>query len=184
MRSSLAKAVRNSFSREIAEQNPEFVPERSEQVPAGDRLFVWSFAENLRFYIYLQINQKSHQDSFTVELACSSSRFPFGHPALGPTPRKDGSVRFRLPQLYRDEWRPKTAWEPWWWIGPPQVPDEVTSKVVKRAAAGERPLLDEQVTVEDALPLVEAQVQNTLDRIKRFGIPFFERFARPRSETR
>jgi hypothetical protein len=31
--------------------------------------------------------------------------------------------------------------------------------------------------IEHALPLVEPQVQDAIDRINRFGIPFFEQFA-------
>ena len=181
MRSPLAKAVRNSFSRRMQEELPQFVPVKSEHAVPGDLLYVWKFSQELKFYIYLEISQKSYQDSFTVELACSAADFPFSHAALGPTPQKDGSVRFRLPQLYRDEWRPGTGWEPWWWIGSPIVPEGVTSKAVMRAVAGKRPLTDEGLPIEQALPLVEPQVQNAIDRINRFGIPFFEQFAQCRS---
>lgn len=31
--------------------------------------------------------------------------------------------------------------------------------------------------IEQALPVVEPQVQDAIDRIKRFGVPFFEQFA-------
>jgi hypothetical protein len=161
----------------MQEELPQFVPVKSKQTLPGDILYVWSFSQSLKFYIYLAISQKSFQDSFTVELACSAADFPFSHAALGPTPQKDGSVRFRLPQLYRDEWRPRTGWEPWWWIGPPKESTGVTSKAVARAVAGRRPLTDEGMPIEQALPLVEPQVQDALDRIKRFGIPFFKQFA-------
>jgi hypothetical protein len=177
MRSPLAKAVRNSFSRRMQEELPQFASVKSKHAIPGDLLYVWNFSQGLKFHIYLEISQKSYQDSFTVELACSAADFPFNHAALGPTPQKDGSVRFRLPQLYRDEWRPKTGWEPWWWIGPPMVPQDVTSKAVERAVAGKRPLMDEGMPIEQALPLVQPQVQDAIDRIKRFGIPFFEQFA-------
>src|SRR5882762_1591934 len=177
MRAPLAKAVRNIFSQRMQEELPQFAPVKSKQVLPGDLLYVWSFSQAQKFYIYLRISQKSHQDSFTVELASSSADFPFSHAALGPTPQKDGSLRFRLPQLYRDEWRPRTGWEPWWWIGPPIVPKEVTSKAVARAVAGKRPLTDQGMPIEQALPLVEPQVQDAIDRIKRFGLPFFEQLA-------
>lgn len=177
MRSPLAKAVRNSFSRRMREELPQFVPVKSEHAIPGDLLYVWSFSQEHKFYIYLEISQKSYQDSFTVELARSASDFPFSYAALGPAPQKDGCVRFRLPQLYRDEWRPKAGWEPWWWIGPPIVPEGVTSKAVARAVQGKRPLTDEGLPIEQALALVEPQVQDAIDRIKSFGIPFFEQFA-------
>jgi hypothetical protein len=31
--------------------------------------------------------------------------------------------------------------------------------------------------IEQALPLVEPRVRDAIDRIKRFGVPFFEQFA-------
>jgi hypothetical protein len=42
---------------------------------------------------------------------------------------------------------------------------------------GRRPLTDEGVPIEQALPLVEPQVQDAIDRLKRFGMPFFEKFS-------
>jgi hypothetical protein len=177
MRSPLAKAVRTSFASRIKEELPQFSAVGSKKCLPGDLLYIWSFRPNLNFYIHVQISQKSYQDSFTVELACSTTSFPFSTAALGPTAQKDGAVRFRLPQLYRDEWRAKTGWEPWWWIGPPIIPEEVTSKAAERAATGRRPLTDETIPVEQALPMVEPQVRDAIDRLKRFAIPFFERFA-------
>lgn len=162
----------------MREQLPQFVPAKSKQAMPGDLLYVWDIAKGLRCYVRLQINQKSYEDSFTVELACSTSDFPFTHAALGTSPQKDGSVRFRLPQLYRKEWHSKTAWEPQWWIGPPPVPQEVTAKAVERAVAGNLRLIDEGIPIEQALPLVETQVRDAIDRLQRFGIPFFEQYLR------
>ena len=178
MRARLAKAVRDNFARRMQAELPQFVPSRSKPVPPGDSLYLWNFSRSLKFYVFLQLSPKPKQDSFTVELACSSGDFPFSHAALGPTPQKDGSVRFRLPQLYRDEWRPKTGWEPWWWIVPRVEPREMTSKAVARAVAGKRPLTESPVSIEQAFLLVEPQVNDAVDRIKRFGVPFFEQYAK------
>ena len=178
MRARLAKVVRDSFAHRMQAELPQFVPSRSKPVPPGDSLYLWNFSRSLKFYVFLQLSQRPDQDSFTVELACSSGDFPFSHAALGRTPQKDGSVRFRLPQLYRDEWRPKTGWEPWWWIGPRVEPREITSRAVARAVAGKRPLTESAVSIEQALLLVEPQVNDAVDRIKRFGVPFFERYAK------
>jgi len=178
MRARLAKAVRDYFARKMQAELPQFVPSRSKPVPQGDSLYLWDFSRSLKFYVFLQVNQKPGQDSFTVELACSSGDFPFSHAALGPTQQKDGSVRFRLPQLYRDEWRPKTGWEPWWWIGLRVEPGEITSKAVARAVVGKRPLIEGAVSIEQALLRIEPQVNDAVDRIKRFGVPFFEQYAK------
>ena len=178
MRARLAKAVRDSFAHRMQGELPQFVPSRSKLVPPGDSLYLWNFSRSLKFYVFLQISHKPDQDSFTVELACSSGDFPFSHAALAPTPQKDGSVRFRLPQLCKDEWHPKTGWEPWWWIAPRVEPREITSKAVARAVAGKRPLIESAVAIEQASLLVEPQVNDAVDRIKRFGVPFFEQYAK------
>jgi len=47
-----------------------------------------------------------------------------------------------------------------------------------RVDSGALPEKDEGlIPIDQALPLVEAQVQDAVDRIKRFGVPFFQRFA-------
>jgi hypothetical protein len=162
----------------MREELPQFASVESGQTLLGDMLFSWDFSPAMKFHIYLEISQKT--DSFTVELACSPSDFPFDHAALGPTPQKDSSVRFRLPQLYRNEWRSKSGWEPWWWIGPSTEPEQVIAKAVTRAVEGKRPLISEDMPTEQALPLVQPQVQDAIDRIRRFGIPFFDQFAQSR----
>jgi hypothetical protein len=175
MRSPIAKAVRVSFSRRMQEELPQFT-RTSSKLP-GDLLYVQKFAKNLNFYINLLISHKSYQDSFTIELARSIDDYPFSRLALDPAPlNDDGTIRFRLPQLYREEWRPRTGWEPWWWIGPPMIPRNVTSKALERALTGKRPLIDE-IPIEEALPLVETQVQDAFERLKRFGISYFKQFS-------
>ena len=57
-------------------------------------------------------------------------------------------------------------------------PSEITSKAVARAVAGKRPLTESAVSIEQALRLVEPQVNDAVDRIKRFGVPFFEQYAK------
>jgi len=118
------------------------------------------------------------QDSFMVELSCSTGEFPLYLVAYGPNDVREGSVRFRLPELYRQEWAHTTRRVPWWWIGPLVTSEEVTSEALARAVARKRPLVDEGIPIEQALPLVEPEVQDAIDRIKRFGIPFFDQFAK------
>jgi hypothetical protein len=176
MRSQLATAVRDAFSRHI-QQFPQFAPIEPTGALQGGLLYRWQRATDLNCYIYLQISAKDYQDSFMVELSCARGEFPINLVAFGPNEVRDGCVRFRLPELYRQEWGDKSRRVPWWWIGPPVVPQEVTAKAVERAVAGKRPLIDEGLPIEQALPLVEPKVQDAIDRVKRFGIPFFERFA-------
>ncbi len=157
---------------------PQFVEVKSEGLTSGGLLYKWEFGQDLNFYVSLQLSVKMYQDSFTVELACSKAEFPSNQLALGPKDVRDGSVRFRLPELYREEWRSTLRQQPWWWIGPKVTPKEVTSRAVARASSGALPEKDEGLMpIDQALPLVEPQVQDAVDRIKRFGVPFFQRFA-------
>ena len=160
---------------------PQFVPIESTGALAGGLLYRWQCARDLTCYIYLQISAKDNEDSFVVELSCSRGDFPANLVAFGPNEVKGGSVRFRLPELYRQEWGHNSRRIPWWWIGPPPIPDEITSRAVARAVTRKRPLTDEAIPIEKALRLVEPQVRDAIDRIKRFGIPFFEQFAQRRS---
>ena len=51
-------------------------------------------------------------------------------------------------------------------------------KLAALAVALKRPLIEDRLSIEQALPLVEPQVQDAIERLKRFGIPFFEQLAR------
>jgi len=53
------------------------------------------------------------------------------------------------------------------------VPGNVTSMAVKRAVSRKRPLIEDRISIEQALPLVGPQVQDAFDRLIRFGIPYF-----------
>ena len=178
MRAKLAKAVRETFARKLQEALPQFIPVESQR-DSGNRLYKWGVAPDVNFYVYLQLSAKSHEDSFTIELGCSRREYPFDHGARDPNHEKDGAVRFRLPQLYREEWRPKTGREPWWWIGPQKSAKESIARTMERVKSGKLPEKDEGLMpIEQALPLVEPQVQDAIERLKRYGMPFFQKFAK------
>src|SRR5258708_40348391 len=103
MRTQLAKTVRQAFSRKMQQELPQFVEVESKGLTPGGLLYKWEFGEALNFYVCLQLSVKMYQDSFTVELACSKGEFPGNQLALGPNSVRSASVRFRLPELYREE---------------------------------------------------------------------------------
>ena len=177
MRPRLANAVRESFSRRMAQDLPQFVAAETAGALKGGLLYRWQRTRTLNCYVYLQISAKM-QDSFMVELSCSAGQFPLNLVAYGPNDIREGSVRFRLPELYREKWAQETRRVPWWWIGPQISSEEVTSTALTRALARKRPLVDEGMPIEEVLPLVDQEVRDAVDRIKRFGIPFFDQFAR------
>src|SRR5579864_2556417 len=155
MRSQLAKAVRDIFSRHMTQEFRQFSPVEPTGALLGGLLYQWARGSDLTCYVYLQISGKDYQDSFMVELSCSKGEFPISLVAFDPNDIRDGCVRFRLPELYRQEWGHKSRRVPWWWIGPPVGPQELTAKAVERAVAGKRPLMDEGMPFEQALPLIE-----------------------------
>jgi len=177
MRAQLAKAVQEDFSRYMQQEFPQFAPLEPTGVLRGGLLYRWQRTTDLNCYIYLQISAKEYQDWFTVELSCSKSEFPIHMSSFGPNDVREGCVRFLLPELYREEWRNSSRRIPCWWIGSPVIPQEVTTKAVERATVGKRPLIEEGIPIEQALPLVGLRVRDAIDRIKRFGIPFFKQFA-------
>jgi hypothetical protein len=177
MRSELAKAVKKDFSRRFLQQFHGFVPQEPTGALRGGLLYKWQHSPDLSCFVYLQISQKMYQDCFMVEIACSKGEFPIHLVAFDPNEVRDGSVRFRLPELYRDEWRQRSRRVPWWWIGPEITPKEITARAMARVDSGALPEKNEgMLPIDRALPLVEPQVQDAVDRIKRFGIPFFQRF--------
>jgi hypothetical protein len=156
---------------------PQFLPADAVGALRGGLLYAWTRRPDLCCYIYLQISTKDYQDCFMVELSCSRGEFPINLVAYGPDNIRNGSVRFRLPELYREEWSHESRTVPWWSIGPQTEAKDVTSRAATRAAAKKRPLVDEPLPIEQALPLVETQVRDAIGRIKRFGLPFFDQFA-------
>lgn len=112
-----------------------------------------------------------------VELSTSNGEFPLHLVAFDPNDVRGGCVRFRLPELYRDEWRSISRRVPWWWIGPEITPKEVTAHAMAQIGKGRQvgAVDDLQLPISEALPLVEPTVRDALDRIEKFGIPFFQK---------
>ena len=114
-----------------------------------------------------------------VELSTSNGEFPLHLVAFDPNDVRDGCVRFRLPELYRDEWKLMSRRVPWWWIGPEITPKEVTAHAIEQIGRGRQIGADDdlQLAISEVLPLVEPTVLDALDRIEKFGIPFFQKLA-------
>jgi hypothetical protein len=174
MRAKIAKAVREVFASKLRQEIPQFVLVETQRTRPGDRLFSWRMNSDASAYIYLFISPKYNQDRFSVELACSAGEFPMQMPRQPNSGEQNGPIRFRLPQLYKDQW-PKKNWEPMWEVGPHDTPREAISRVVvPRHEVGK--IQERLLPIEQAIELVEPQVQDAIDKIRRFGIPFFQKF--------
>ena len=181
MRAKIAKAVRELFSRKLQQEMGYFEPLRTSKIRKGDLLFCWSVNSAVNAYIYLFISPKYDQDRFTVELACSQGDFPL-QMARQPSHEVNGKIRFRLPQLFKSQW-PKRGWEPMWEVGPHDSPREAIDRAHAQIKAGEIPgVKDNLIPIDQALKLVEPQVQDAIDKIRKFGIPFFQKIGGHNSE--
>jgi len=182
MRTEIAKAVREEFARKLHQEIGQFAPVKSTRIRQGDRLFSWRISPNMNAYIYLFISPKYNQDKFAVELACATADFPMQMPRE-PRSQANAAVRFRLPQLYKDQW-PKANWEPMWEVGPHDSPREAIVRAITHIKAGQVPgrREEELLPIEQAIKYVDPQVQDAIDKIKKFGIPFFIKFAEQNSK--
>jgi hypothetical protein len=182
MGTEIAKAVREEFAREVRKELVQFVAVETPNIPAGDCLFNWQIGPGMNAYIYLFTSPKYNQDRFAVEPACSAGEFPLQMPRE-PSFEAQGAVRFRLPQLYKDQW-PKKNWEPMWEVGPHDSPRDAIGRTVMHIKTGELPNAKDEglLPVEQAIQYVEPQVHDAINKIKKFGIPFFYKYAQRNSK--
>ena len=164
MRAPLAKAVRKEFATRLKEVVPEFVEAKGENIPPGDRLFLWEVSDELRFYLLLQFHP--YEDWFTLEVAVSRS----GHwPAFALLPNspeadvRDNDLRFRLGRL----WAPPQQ-DVWWELAPRPECGASMDEYMKR------------VPVDDLFPRVKPLVDDAVQRVVEYGAPYFQRAASER----
>jgi hypothetical protein len=70
-----------------------------------------------------------------------------------------------------------------WEVGPHDSPREAIDRAHAQIKAGEIPgAKDNLIPIDQALKLVEPQVQDAIDKIRRFGIPFFQKIGGQNSE--
>jgi hypothetical protein len=119
MRKEARKAVYREFTKALSGLCPMFA-HAGEQDAFSDYIYHWRFCDDLTFFLCLHLSPKSYKDCFMVECAWTNGIAPpvlcQWYPELRePDFLKDG--RFRLPQLWRNEWDSKV--EPWWDVSGP-----------------------------------------------------------------
>ena len=110
MRKEISRAVRREFAKELLRCLPQFVADRTENIPGVVEHYVWHVAPPLRFYVLLQIHRT--RNSFTVELVWTlRDRFPILLPLRSDTSPVVPEGRLRLGMLWDPEndawWEPK-----------------------------------------------------------------------------
>lgn len=157
MRSELGKAVRKRFGERLKEALSQFDAIKGEkQIAPGSSLYQWRLGPNLDFYLLLQVHHT--EDWFTLELAWTrNGRWP-AFAMLPGTPDgepKNGDLRFRLGRLWAD---PR---EDVWWQLAPRPP-----------AGADFDAYTKRVPVAEALARVEPLVEDAVQRLVRYGMPY------------
>jgi hypothetical protein len=160
VRAPLAKLVRKDFGIRLKSVAPHFSEAKGENIPPGDRLFVWEVAPTLRFYLLLQIHQ--HEDWFTIEVGISrTGRWPaYALTPVEPDRHAQGDSRFRLGRLWAPPQRDL------WWELAPRPPSGASFE----AYANRTP-------VESLLSNVNPLVEDAVRRFEEYGMPWLRRVA-------
>ena len=169
MRKEVLRAVRESFRQKI-ESGGRFRRAEDRGSPGSD-IYVWKFSNDLNCFVYLLPSSKSYQDEFMVELGWSSGP---SFPATARLQNKhrldfQSDGRIRLPGLWREQW--KSALEPWWKLGRGLSVD-----------LGDAFYSEEETLLRVAK--VPEAVADVMDRLEKYGIPFFHRVAEERHSAR
>jgi hypothetical protein len=140
---------------------PQFRPVKGAEIAPGDRLYLWKVGPDLWLYVMLGIFHL--EDLMFLELAWTSNkRWPARRYSQDPFgPAQEGSVRFRLYELWNER-EPLDLWR----IGPRVTLDPVRMQFTQPSP--EQDLFDE----------IESVVSDSIDRLVRFGLPYFQKVAR------
>jgi hypothetical protein len=161
--------VRETFERRLGEELPRFQRATQVKISPECRLYEWGYDEKLRFFIVLQTHQS--EDRFTIEVAWSKNGvWPDGHVPLPASPSLDtpsGEMRFRIGLLWSNQpdhwWQLLPGGQDVVWRPAPRASEEIW-----RAIASPPP-------IEDVLKVVPAVVDDAMEKIHAFVIPYFER---------
>jgi len=185
MRAKLANEVRRYFDELIKEKAQQFrkvkpgkvklFGKMEPEIPPGYRLYLWRFERDLYFYLMLVIGSHNIGNAFTLECAYTrNERFPSLSGVMHPydIPRCDiirdepidGDFCFRIGNL----WEPRD--DHWWWIVPPESFEEFDKWLLE----GKIPLYHREVPIEEAMKNVKPCVEDAVDRIVKYAIPYFE----------
>lgn len=181
MKSALANETRKVFSEEIAKCLPIFkalsTRETKEKIPAGDRLYLWDYSEDLHFYLLLCIASEKMGDAFTIEGMFAENQklpvsqelsYPYGVPKsnISPSVSHNGSLRFRIGYLFAN---PSDFW---WWVRPNPSFDEL-NEWTKQPVTDNTVFMPQKVTDQEAMNNVNHMVKDAVGRICQYVMPFF-----------
>ena len=159
MRSKLAKAVRSTFTKCLTSELPQFRLATGFPVPSGCRLYEWRLDQTITCYLMLEVPSRMFNDRFTVEGIVTEGDFPplTAPLSMKPLLEKRRWFSFRIPFL----WLTGSHSDRWWEICP--------GMDLSNPFAPEEP-------IEVGLQRVAPQVDDAIEKIKQYVVPFFESF--------
>lgn len=175
----LGKEVRKTLKRRMKESFPLFEFYKAPFPTPDLYLYCWPFAEDMRFYVGLDCPSR-HDAIFTINLAWSDQEQWERHDmCMGPDEAPStGVVHFRLDELLEN--RPQFG--VWWDFGPLSELSTVahldTDTYLKYFFFQTDSARD--AFVESALPLVPRAIDDAIEHIRKYAIPYFQSIAEKR----
>ena len=162
MKKEYAKAVRKEFRARFEKALPQFkLSEDKRDLPPGGRLYELVLSDSLT--LYAAIGMSRNFEEFMVDIAWSEhGRFPSSYLALEPGP-KDGEVFRQLPRFWNKGSYP-------WWVVEPRDTHEETMRRFREHDFEPRP-------IEPYLPGIPALVEDAVNMIMEYAVPYFEKVA-------
>ncbi len=170
MRKEYGKALRELFTVEMNARLPQFLPIKVSSIYLfpGERAFRWIPAEPIHLWILLCPHQKG-REAFTVEIGWSRlGRFPelSMRPSLEvPSARR---VEFAMDEYVCRLGMLVSGGDYWWQLEDSELPD---SQETYRAYLQSKTI---PVTPQDAIQVVRPQVQDAVDKLRLYAIPYLE----------
>lgn len=170
MRKELARAVRAEFTAAMERRLPQFRPIKvvSRYAWPGSRVFEWRYDASQRFFVELFFSVKG-ADAFAVEVGWSRlGRYP----EVGVRPGfPSGGRELAKPEHWT---RVSSLYAPIGGFWSLEEPDDAPG------ASGQSGGLLSQtpVALEEALTRVERRVDDAVDKLVRYAIPYLEQVAR------
>lgn len=161
MRKEVGKAVYSCFAEQLAHAFPNFKRVKLKNVPKGYFVFRHQPKEGLLFFIVLDMAPK--YDEFTVEIGWSKNgKFP-SYLAGSPLENRKDGLKICLCQFW-------SVQDIWWEVGHRWTDEEWDQYLFEDKELEDEPL-------PRTLAKVPSKVDDAIQKLKKYAIPYFEQVA-------
>lgn len=177
MKSKYVSKVKKFFSEEMSKKYLMF-KEVDQEISVENKLYLWSYSENLNFYIMLIFAPEKVGEAFTVECAFSKYKTfpnntnlmcPLGVPTseIVPSIPIRGTMYFRIGYLF------DSPSDYWWWVRP-NLSFKELSEWVKQPVTEDTLFMPQKVSDQGAMDNIKPMVEDAIDKIGSYALPYFE----------